>query len=411
MYFKKFVSFMLIILVLPIIGFKSINPPKNSRIIIKLTDEKYENALKSSFGKRLFKITDFYYAVTVDSSVNLINKFMKSGVIRYIGVDYPLKALSVKSVPDDPEIKKQYYLRNSGEALEVGDKFYETKKGADVRAIKAWKYIDENQLEEHEIIVAVLDTGVNYKNPDLENKIVDGYDFVNDDDDPFDDNGHGTAVSGIIAGELSNSVGIAGICRKCKILPVKVLDENGEGNQSVVSAGIFYAINHGARIINISAGYSESSPILELAVKSAYENGIVIVAPTGDDGEEKILYPSAYNKWVLSVGATNPLDKVTIFSNYGNGIDVVAPGRFLYTTRGKGFGFLTGTSGASAVVSGVCGVILSLKPFLTPDEVYTVVKLTSDDVNKDKYPGYDIYAGFGRVNLYKAISPIVVEGN
>ncbi len=411
MCFRKCVSFTFIMFFLTVISFKPGNFTKNSRVIIKLVNKKYENILENSFKRNLFKITDSYYAITISSSKDLLRKMAESGIIKYVGVDYPLKALSIKAVPDDPEIKKQYYLRNSGEDLQVGDKIYKSKKGADVRAIKAWNYINENKLEEHEILVAVLDTGINYKNPDLENKIIDGYDFVNNDNDPFDDNGHGTAVSGIIAGESSNSIGIAGICNKCKILPVKVLDENGEGYQSVVSAGIFYAINHGARIINISAGYNKSSPILKFAVKSAYENGIIVVAPTGDEGIEKIYYPAGYSEYVLSVGATNFLDKVTIFSNYGNGVDVVAPGRFLYTTKGKGFGFLTGTSGATAVVSGVCGTILSLKPFLTPEEVYTVLKLTSDDINKDKYPGYDIYAGFGRVNLYKAISPIIVEGN
>ena len=175
------------------------------------------------------------------------------------------------------------------------------------------------------IVVAVVDTGVQPNHPDL-GTLVPGYDFVNDDENTSDDEGHGTAVAGIVAAQGNNDQGIAGVCWQCRIMPVKVLDSEGLGTDSDVASGIVWAVDHRAEVINLSLGGPDSSQTLAGAVSYAQSRGVVVVAAAGNEGQWQVPdYPAAY-PGVISVGAVGEADHYYDFSNWGSWVQVEAPG-------------------------------------------------------------------------------------
>lgn len=256
-----------------------------------------------------------------------------------------------------------------------------------------------------EVIVAVIDTGVSAGHPDLGGKTLPGYDFFNNDGDASDDNGHGTATSGLIAAKSDNGEGISGVCWGCRILPVKVLGSRGQGGDASVAAGIRYAADQGARIINMSLGGSEESSILREAVDYAVGKGVLIVAATGNEGGQgnPVNYPAAYDN-VLAVAATGNSDVVTGFSNYGNYVDIAAPGvgvwSTLWTPQGNTYGPANGTSFSAPHVAGIAALIWSLRPELSYSQLMNVLKATADDKGD---PGVDPYYGYGRANALRAV--------
>ncbi|MBM3276205.1 MAG: S8 family serine peptidase, partial [Candidatus Sericytochromatia bacterium] len=176
----------------------------------------------------------------------------------------------------------------------------------------AWDYT----LGDPRVVVAVVDTGVDLHHTDLKRQLVAGRTFVSGTSSPMDDNGHGTHVAGIIGAEMNNSLGIAGVAPKCKLMPVKVLDAKGEGNTSDIVAGLLYAADSGARIINLSLGGGSGSKALEEAIKYAHGKGSLVVAAMGNDGKNVQEFPAAY-AGVISVGATGRDNVQADFSNYG----------------------------------------------------------------------------------------------
>jgi subtilisin family serine protease len=174
------------------------------------------------------------------------------------------------------------------------------------------------------VTVAVVDSGVS-AGPDGFDSLLPGWDFVNDDDDPADDNGHGTHVAGTVAQRSGNGVGCAGMAPLASVLPVKVLDASGSGYLSDVVAGIAYAVDHGADVVNLSLGSSGSSTTLATAVLTARIRGTVVVAASGNDGASVVSYPAAL-PGVIAVGAVDAADDRTWYSNAGPELDLVAPG-------------------------------------------------------------------------------------
>lgn len=165
------------------------------------------------------------------------------------------------------------------------------------------------------VVVAVLDTGVELGHPDLRGAAwVPGYDFVNGDSDPADDQGHGTAVAGVAAATTNNGVGVAGICWTCSLMAVKVLDANGSGSTSTIARGIVWATDHGADVINLSLGGPGSTQTLADAVAYAASKGVTLVAAAGNNGTSSPFYPAAYSA-VISVGATDGSDRRYSWSN------------------------------------------------------------------------------------------------
>jgi thermitase len=242
-------------------------------------------------------------------------------------------------------------------------------------------------------LVAVVDTGVDYTHPDLAARVDTStdWDFINGDADAMDDMGHGTHVSGIVAATMDNAEGGVGVAPESRILPVKVLDAKGSGTTIGVSAGIRYAADNGARIINLSlAGPSDTS--MRNAVAYAQSKGCVVVAAAGNEGSSAgASYPARY-PGVVGVSATDPDDSLASFSNYGPGVDIAAPGVNIYSTLPKalyplGYASWNGTSMATPFVSGVAALVMSVNPTMGADAVMQRLLSTAQDIGDVRYFG------------------------
>jgi thermitase len=252
------------------------------------------------------------------------------------------------------------------------------------------------------VLVAVLDTGADATHPDLDGQLVPGYDFVNDDDDPSDDNGHGTAMTGIIAAKANNGIGLAGIASASKVLPVKVLDAVGSGFYSVIATGIIYAADHGARVINLSLAGTSSSDVLQSAVDYARAHDVIVVAAAGNSGQNAPMYPAALDG-VVAVAATDQNERSAYFTNYGSWVSLSAPGvNIVTTTRDGAYAGSTGTSPATALTSGAFALLLAANPTMTGPEA--VDRMTANAVDLGT-AGWDPYFGYGRVDAYAALEP------
>lgn len=317
--------------------------------------------------------------------------------------------------PNDSFFQRyQYNLRNRGTILEIsGDIRPQTKADADIKATTAW---DETKGDSA-VFIAVLDTGVDMTHVELVNKVVStGRDFVNDDMDATDDHWHGTHVAGVAAAETHNGTGIAGVAWDCRVLPGKVIDSDGTGYYSWLIDGITWAVDEGAKVINLSLGGDADDEFLEATCKYAYDKGVVVVAATGNDGAS-VGYPAAYDRYVLAVAATDYNDERASFSNFGPEVDVAAPGVYILGPcpqwyAGEGYLpylFGSGTSQATPHVAGLAALILSVKPWLKPAEVMDIVRYTADDVNRSQMPGRDEDIGYGRINMERALVPYVLR--
>jgi subtilisin family serine protease len=240
------------------------------------------------------------------------------------------------------------------------------------------------------VVVAVVDTGVQADHPDLLGTVTSGYDFVNHDTSPADDDGHGTAVAGIIAAHANNGIGIAGLCWNCKIMPVKVLDASGSGTDADVADGIVWAVDHGADVINLSLGGTETSQTLSDAVSYAERLGVVVAAAAGNDGVNPIAgatpnYPAAYSG-VISVGAVDATKTRYVWSNHGSWVAVDAPGctnstwlgsQYIVETAGVPLSNFCGTSAASPFVAGLAGLVRSYNLAATSASVVSSIETTT----------------------------------
>lgn len=269
-------------------------------------------------------------------------------------------------------------------------------------------------------IVAVIDTGIRVGTDLANTKFVQGYDFVNDDSDPTDDNGHGTHVAGTIAQSTNNNEGVAGVAFNTYLMPVKVLDSRGSGTYDDIVSGIYYAVDNGANIISMSLGGSAGSTAMEDALAYAYNHGVTVIAAAGNDGTNQISYPAAYDAYVIAVGATQYDKTLAPYSNYGTSLDVVAPGgntdvdqngdgygdgilQQTFTLRGInvnwGYYFYQGTSMATPHVSGTAALVYSLG-VTSPDDIRNILQSTAIDLGA---PGRDEYYGYGLINAYAAV--------
>jgi len=249
------------------------------------------------------------------------------------------------------------------------------------------------------ILVAVVDTGIYYTHSDLAaNYVPLGYDWANMDADPIDDHGHGTHCAGIIAATLNNGVGIAGLAQVW-VMAEKVLDSGGYGYWDWVANGIINATDCGADIISMSLGGYGESELVHKAVKYAYDAGVLVIAAAGNDNTNMKLYPAGYDE-VVAVAATDQSDNKAWFSNWGDWIELAAPGVDIYSTVPWGYESWSGTSMATPHVSGVAALVWSLYPDKTRDWVRLWLRYAADDLGDE---GFDVYYGYGRVNARKAV--------
>ncbi|MBI2774120.1 MAG: S8 family serine peptidase [Chloroflexi bacterium] len=279
------------------------------------------------------------------------------------------------------------------------------------------------------VTVAILDTGVDGTHPDLVGALVPGTTFVVQPSSECavgttsDDNSHGTHVAGVVGATGNNGTGIAGVAFGVRIMPLKVLDCTGQGNLSDVANGMIWAVDHGARIVNLSLGSAFDSPTLRSAVTYATQRNVLVVSAVGNCGTSgdrctslnELQYPAAYPE-VLAVGATDTDDSVAFFSSRNSTTDVTAPGRRIvsttptyqtYLSRSTSnpatltYASFSGTSQAAPLVAGVAALIWSADPSLTATQVYSRITSTADDLGA---PGRDDGYGFGRVNALRAVS-------
>ncbi|AZU60002.1 S8 family peptidase [Neobacillus mesonae] len=389
-----------------------------NRIIVKLKDGKIVSGLQQkakTLGlsiaslKSNDRVLGNTFVLKANSNVQeLAKQFSKLPEVEYAE---PVQKYHKQS--QDIHYQYQWSLENTGQ--DSG------KTAADIRYEKLQQLVNQSNLQD--VLIAVVDTGVDNTLADLEEKVIlDGYDFVNRDNDPYDDEGHGTHVAGIIAAASDNNYSIAGINQKAKILPVKVLDASGSGDSDQIALGIKYAVDHDAKVINLSLGGGKSRVIEEM-LKYAASKNVTVVAASGNDGSMEVSHPASSDR-AIAVGATSRLDIVSDYSNYGEGLDLVAPGTEIPSLLPDGnVTFLSGTSMAAPHVSAVAGLLLAQNPNLKPAEIKKILTETADnvaveDVNNDEgyydpeypiptqptQPGYDKVSGWGRLNAWSALS-------
>jgi len=286
----------------------------------------------------------------------------------------PNRIYRITDFPDDTDFDKQWALHNTGQTGGRPD--------ADIDAPEAW----DIETGKPTVLIAVVDTGVDYTHPDLAGGRVRtdiDQDFANNDD-AIDDHGHGTYCAGIAAGNTDDARGIAGVCRGCQILPVKVLDSSGSGTAEGVAQGIQYAAQADAQVISMSLGYPPNcgcSHTVALAINYAFEHGSLLIAASGNDSDKTHLsYPAASPR-VLSVGASDHLDQEADFSNRSQALDILAPGKDVYgLDHGGGYHTASGTSAATPHVSGVAGLVWSARPTLTNAQVWWILYQSADSL-------------------------------
>ncbi len=260
-------------------------------------------------------------------------------------------------------------------------------------------------------VIAVVDTGVDLDHPDLQGKLVPGWDFVDDDDQPDDGNGHGTHVAGITAAATGNGIGVAGTAPGAKIMPVRVLGDDGSGTDEDIAEGIDWAIDNGADVINLSLGetgvvarLSKGGP-LNMAIRRASDEGVVVVAASGNEGTAKRAYRIGVP--VLVVNATDQNGEVASFSNVGDQRAVSAPGVGILSTAPMtpssiwpqgtdGYEELDGTSMAAPLVSGIAAILVARGY----DVAGVIDRITSTADNPDADPAL----GAGTVDPVEASS-------
>lgn len=272
------------------------------------------------------------------------------------------------------------------------------------------------------IPVAIIDTGVDLDHPDLVHNIwvnsaeipdnafdddgngfvddVVGWDFVNDDSIPQDDNSHGSFVAGIVAAQSNNVTGIAGVSWYAQIVSLKVLNNVGTGNSADVAEAIIYAADNGVSIINLSLETELESQVLADAVDYAVNEGCLLIAAVGNGGGA-VAYPAKFPD-VLAVSATNNNDVPWTFSNQGAEVDIAAPGVDIFSTNrlGSYSDGLNGTSFAAPHVAGVAALVMSVDSQLTAVQVRQILITTSTDVWS---PGWDLLTGWGRLDADAAL--------
>jgi subtilisin family serine protease len=324
----------------------------------------------------------------------VINSLSNDPVVEYAEPDY---ILTTAVIPNDEYFTIQWGMNNTGQIV-YGSR---GKIDADIDMPEAWEITKGSQ----DIIVAIVDTGADSTHPDLVSKLVPGYNTVDENNNTEDYNGHGTHVAGIAAAATNNTIGVAGVCWECKIMPIKALGTN-EGTITDVAEGIRYAADHGAHVINLSIEGPSGNDTLLSAIRYAYLKNIPVVAAMGNQGTAEKRYPAAYPE-TIAVGATDKFDVRADYSSYGEHIDLVAPGSEIASTYYLDqYYYMSGTSMAAPHVSGVLGLMRSISPTKTVEGLRATLRDSADDLGAD---GWDIYYGAGRLNAYQALKSLEIS--
>jgi type VII secretion-associated serine protease mycosin len=270
---------------------------------------------------------------------------------------------------------------------------------AKINAQKAWQ-----KSTGANVVVAVIDTGVDATHPDLKGQVLAEYDVINSTTNATssDENGHGTHVAGTIAADAGNEIGISGIAPHAKILPIRVLDKDGSGYMSDAATGIIYAADHGATVINMSLGSPEKVTAVTNAIAYARGKGVTVIAAAGNDRQagSPTSYPAA-DPGVIAVSATDENDRIADYSNAGAYVDVAAPGSDILSTTKGTYQSWNGTSMASPHVAAIAALLESSHRALTPDQIEKAIENSAVDLGAK---GKDNDFGYGRVDAAAALA-------
>jgi thermitase len=315
------------------------------------------------------------YAVRVPEAQadEIMGSLSRLPEVRCVEPNYTVTAQD--TLPNDPAFAFQYALVN-------------------IRAPQAWDITTGSNA----VTIAIVDSGVDLSHPELASKLLPGYDFVNGDTIPQDDNGHGTHVAGIAAAASNNGLGMVGVSWGARILPVKVLNAFNSGTYANVAAGIVWAANQGAQVINLSLGGPNSSQTLQEAIEYAASRGVALTAAAGNTGGA-ILYPARYPA-VIAVANTNAANQRVPSSAFGPEIDLAAPGAGIYSLAiGGGYTTLGGTSMSTPHVSGALALLLSL-PGVSTGQARAYLEASALDIDA---PGWDVFTGYGLIQIDAAL--------
>lgn len=371
------------------------------RILVRFAHPKARQVAEQMGYRVLRDISQLGYTVLkvpygqVDETIALLRA---RGLVREA---YPDRAYRLASLPDDPLVPRQWALFT-------------------MNVPAAWAVTQGRPG----VVVAVLDTGVDYHHPELtpniwrnpgeipDNGIDDdgngfsdddlGWDFAYGDRDPMDDHGHGTACAGIIAAAGNNGFQMAGVAYRCRVMCVKIGLSNGYSYDSMFAPGVVYAADMGAKVQSISYFSDDLTPLLRAAVDYAWSKGSLVLAAAGNFDEPFPIYPAGYDK-AVAVAATTSADRKASFSNFGTWVDVSAPGvGIIAPTLGGGYTErFAGTSAATPNAAGVAALLWSLQPDAPIEQVRTALEGSSLPLN-DPVVGY--FSNYGRVDAWQALN-------
>ncbi len=285
---------------------------------------------------------------------------------------------------DDPLIPAQYGIQITGT-----DRVWANQKGSP------------------EVVVAVIDSGIDASHPEFAGRLVPGYDFTEKEPKAGgteDGYGHGTHCAGVIGAAAGNGTGIAGIAPGCKLMPVRIFNNSGNTTTGAATAAVIWAVDHGAKVINASWGSTLVNQASHDSYQYALDKDVVFVAAVGNSGKNDAKsYPGA-SPGVIGVSATNASDRWASFSTWGDWVSLAAPGEGILSTypmsKGNGYRIMQGTSMAAPLVAGAAALVRSQYPHLTQAQVKARLEKTAKDVIQ---PGIDPYSGHGRVDVARAI--------
>ncbi|MCX7571247.1 S8 family serine peptidase [Tumebacillus sp. DT12] len=349
------------------------------RILVKFKAGKDSKAVSKKLGaeeaKSLGNGKSEWKLVKVPNgkAAEMLEKFNADADVELAEPDY---IHTVQLTPNDPSYGSQWHHPN-------------------IQANLAWDITRGTSAR----TIAIIDTGVDIQHGDLSSKIVAGYDFVNNDTNADDDQGHGTHCAGIAAAIGMNSYQGTGVDMNARIMPVKVLNSQGSGYTSDIIDGVYYAADNGAHVLSMSLGGGGATSAFQSAIDYAHSRGKIVVAAAGNSNTSAKSYPAAYNN-VIAVASTTSSNTRSSFSNYGTWVDIAAPGSSIYATaNGGGMTTMSGTSMATPVVAGVLSLAWSKNTGYSNTTVINRVLSTADAIS-----GTGTYWMNGKVNAYKAVN-------
>ena len=387
----------------------------------------------SRLGFRGPCVLEFQNELNVDGAVKA---FIQSGLFEYVEPDYTGQGsgrmVPLLQIPNDTYFGRQYGLYNDGT---FG--WSTSVAGADISMEEAWEITQGDQS----VTIAILDSGLKLDHPEFAGRIWQnsnevengldsdangfsddmlGWDFVNNDNNPTDDHGHGTNVTGIMGATGNNGIGYAGVDWSCRIMPLKIINSENYGYYSWWSEAIYYAVDQGVDAINMSLGGYSYSSTLHQAIQYAYTNNVAVVASMMNNNDAVPLYPAAFLE-TIAVGATDAEDnRVNPFfwsetsgSSFGEHIDLVAPGNYIFGLSAFSDtdydSYWGGTSQAAPLVTGVIALMKGMSPELNVEQIREILQNTSEDEvgnPSEDTIGFDIYYGHGRLNCQNALTAI-----